>query len=393
MHIIHAKKLMLSRSKHLSLVVLFIALATASIGTIWSAYLKEFGLAESTIGLISSAIVILNLIYLIIAPRLLQKTKQTKILLVSLALLVIFYIAIGTVNTLSFLLFAILFIAGLDILKFSSFNILFKENTQDKELNKEEGFMHALINVSWLLGPLAAGYIMLKQDTHSVFFLSALYLIIGIFLFKGSNAKNPHNKKKKQKMHTFQNIKSFLKKENLHKSYIMAAGINVWWPLIYIYVPLFILNNGLNESSIGVFIAAVVIPLVILETKIGKLSEKLGFRFFFSVGFLGLSIIAISLFFIHNIIIQLILLVIASIFAACIEAIQDTYFFKSVKKEHDEEKYFPLFATSLYVGAFIGRSFVAAVLIFLQNRYAYLTIGILMLYFFYVAMKIDKKDK
>ncbi|MBN1175940.1 hypothetical protein JXA48_04825 [Candidatus Woesearchaeota archaeon] len=188
------------------------------------------------------------------------------------------------------------------------------------------------------------------------------------------------------------NIKDFFSNKKLHLPYIMATGVEVWWSLVYIYVPLFMIKNNLSDSSVALFFSLIIVPLVILENKVGNLSSKKGFRFFFVGGFLGLVLISLFLFFTSNIIYQLVLIVIGSVFVSFLEPIQDTFFFKQVLTS-DEEKYYPLFSSSADLGGFLGKFVIAAFLLFLPNKYAYASMFFMMLFFVFMALRIPKNKK
>lgn len=155
-------------------------------------------------------------------------------------------------------------------------------------------------------------------------------------------------------------------------------------------MPLFIVKSELGIAGVGVFLSAVVIPLILFEQKNASMSAKLGFRFFFFIGYAGLTVICFSLFFIENIIIQLVLLVIGSIFMSFIEPLQDTFFFKQIAKKN-EERFYPLFGTARHIGNFLGKVCIATVLLFFSNQYAFLTVGVLMGVMTVTALKIPRK--
>ena len=51
------------------------------------------------------------------------------------------------------------------ILKTDAFDILFRDISNDSNLNEDEGLMYTLINVGWLFGPLIAGFILVNLGT------------------------------------------------------------------------------------------------------------------------------------------------------------------------------------------------------------------------------------
>jgi MFS family permease len=201
----------------------------------------------------------------------------------------------------------------------------------------------------------------------------------------------PHQKKERDGLdkHVILNIIQYLKDKKLMNAYIISLGLQVWWGLVYIYMPLFIISHGLSEGFVSVFFALIIIPLILIEYRVSRLSEKYGFRHFFRYGFLLLAIMGFVLFLVENIYIQIGIVIVASFFAGFIEPLFESYFFTIVKKV-DEEKYYPLFSTAIDVGGILGKAFPAIGLLFLPEKYAFVIIGILMLCFYIYVKRIKE---
>lgn len=233
----HRKHRRLSRGKGLSFLRLFIAIGLANIDTIWALYMNSFGLSESLIGFISSGLVIASVIFTLFSTPIIEYFKQTKILIISLIFSIIAYVSIGIFDNLTiFLIMAgLLIITG--VLRLECFDILFRDNTSKKDFNKEEGFMYSLLNFGWLVGPLIAGFFILKFGLSSVFIAAAGFFLISVILLFFSRVKQANKKRKTCDINCIRNIKDYLSDKNLRLPYLMATGVEVWWALVYIYVP------------------------------------------------------------------------------------------------------------------------------------------------------------
>jgi MFS family permease len=185
-------------------------------------------------------------------------------------------------------------------------------------------------------------------------------------------------------------MKDYFNEKKLYIPYIVAAGVEIWWALIYIYIPLFMINNNMPLEYIGYFLAAITIPTMLFEYPAGKLSVKRGFKWFFVIGYLLLGLSAIIAYFITDIFIILIIMTLASIPMSFIEPLQDSFFFKRVRSI-DEEKYFPIFASSGDIGAFIGHFSIATLLLFVPNNFAYLGVAVFMILIALICLKINDK--
>lgn len=379
----------LSNSLELSFSRFFTTIGVACVNAVWAIYMSSFGLSNSTIGFLSAGFVTVSIVVAFLSIPFLEYFNQSKILIVSMVSSAFAYFMIGFFHSLGVFIFMACFLSVSEILRIECYSILFRDSVTRKKLNEAEGFLYTLLNLAWLLGPLIAGFFILKFGVSSVFFLSIAFVFIGIFLLLLTRLPNFKAKRFEYDTHVVENVRDFLSYKKAHLPYIMAAGVQVWWVLVYLYVPLFMIKSGLSDSSVAIFIALVVAPLILIENLVGKLSSKYGFRFFFFTGFLALCILSLFLFLSNDIYIQLGLIIFASIFVSFLEPLQDTFFFKRTRVK-DEDKFFPLFNTSLYAGAFFARVIFATVLLFLPSRFVYFFMFILMGIFASFARKIPR---
>ncbi len=269
----------------------------------------------------------------------------------------------------------------------SSFNIMFRDAMSDKELNKAEGFLFAVLNIAWIAGPLIGGYLLVRYGISSVFIGVSAFFFLAFVLLMLSKAKKKYHKK--IHVNLISNFKEFVKNKKVRLPYLMTLGIEFWWSIIYVYSPLFLIQQGFKVGMIGVYFALIAVPLVLLEFKVGELSQKKGFKFFYSWGFGLLSIICIGLFFVKNSYWMMALFVLASIPLAFVEPLQDSFLFSRVSKK-DEEKIYPIYATSKDVGAFLGKFIIAGVLLMLPMGYAFLVTAIVMVFLTKLSISIRK---
>jgi len=365
----------------------FFAVGIGAATTVMSLYMYSFGLSTSNIGFISAGFVLISFLFAINSSSILERFKQTNILIFAIALSALSYLIIGIFNTLSVFFVFMSFGMLAAVLRTESFNIIFRDNLKKGRLNEKEGLMYSLLNVGWLLGPLIAGFFMFEFGLPSVFIFTSVSFTIGLFLFFTMNLKNIEKKRVEIDDSSWKNFLDFIKNKKQHQPYLMSLGLQVWWAMIYVYTPLLIIKNGYGELTVAIFMSLVIFPLIFLDRPIGRWSIKRGFRFFLTIGFLGLAGLSLVLFFVENIILQLGLIFLGSLFASCIEPLQDTFFFRRTKRV-EEEKYYPLFGSSRYMGALLGKMLFALVLLFLSYPFVYLTMFVLMSFFAYHAFRV-----
>lgn len=361
----------------------------AAVDTIWAMYLDSFNISHAQIGLISSVLVFISLLTSIISTPFLEKYKETKILFLTMIFTAISYFVIAYFPKLEIFLILATSITVLAIIRADTFEIIFRDNSKNKELNKKEGILYSLENLGWVIGPLIATLILTKKGMNHVFLIAGIIFLIAIATLYSTKIKNIEKTRKSIDKKYLQNILDFIKNKKLIIPYIMSLGISFWWGIIYIYVPLFALAKGVSGQVIGIFFSILVIPLVITEFKVGKLSQKVGLKTFFIVGFLGLSIISLTLFIVQNIYFQLGLIIFASFFVGCLEPTQEIFFFRKVTKL-EEEKYFPIYKTSWITGNFLSQIIVAGILLFFSDKFSYLAVTLFMVIFTFAATRIKQ---
>ena len=388
---LHRKHRKFSASSELTIIRLFIAIGLASIETVWSLFMNSLGFSDSAIGFISAGLVIVSVIVAIYSTPILEKFNQNKILIMSMAIGMVSYGIIGFFPSTAVFLTLATVLTIVSVFQTECFDIIFRDNTKKKELSEKEGLLYTVLNVGWLIGPLIAGYVLLQYTISSVFFIASVFFAIAAILLIILHLKEVHKNRKVIDKNIFGNIKEFFKTKKIHLPYILSAGIEVWWAIVCIYLPLFIIKNGLPNIAVGVFMTAITIPLIIIEYPVGKWAGTKGFKPFFYWGYGCLAMISVALFWLSgHIYTQLILIVIASFFVGFLEPIQDTYFFNNVKKD-EEEKFYPFYSTAAHAGGLLGKVSIATVLLFLPEQYSYLIIGLFMAGFALLALQIKVK--
>jgi len=388
----HRRHRALSRSRKLIFVSFFFAIAFAIVEGVTSLYLNSFGLSESFIGYLSGSLTILSLIVAFSLTPFLERFRLTSMFIFSICVAIIGYTLLGFFYSLYFFIFIMILISTSGVIRITCLDILFRDNTSNRSLNQNGGLFYALLNLGWVVGMVISSILLLYIQVQSVFFFTGLFYLIGLTLFIMIHLKNIHKVRKKFDNNPLHNILRYFRNRKLLLPYAMVMGIMSWWSLVYVFVPLFMIRNRLSEPLIGVFFALATIPLIAFEYQVGKISSRKGFRFFFVWGFIGLALVSLALFFVNNIFIQLAILIGGSIFAAFLEPIQDTFFYKQVGRS-DEEVFYPIYGTATHIGAFVGKFSIATVLLTLPDNYAYLASAGIMGLFAAIAGLVPKDQK
>ncbi|MDO8528458.1 MAG: MFS transporter [Nanoarchaeota archaeon] len=376
----------LTKIARLSIIMLIIAISAAFIDTIWAIYMDSFIDNMSIIGFISAGLTLISFFSFFIIIPLIEKSNKSKLYSITLLMYVITYILFA-INSKFYLFIVLAFILTiLTTVRITTFGLIVKDKSSKSELSRNEGLVYTFMNAGWVVGPLIAGLIADKFGINRVFILAAVFMFMAWVLFRISKIKDSHRKKKAD-LNLVKNFIEFFKDKQRVLAYIIAGGGNFWWILIYLFMPLYILKQGLGDLWIGYFLFAVAVPLVLTEYGISKLAGKVGFKKMFKIGFFILAAVAIACFFINNIYAIMILLVLASIGPAILEPNTEAFFF-DITPDKDESRFYGPFNTSIDVNQFVAKVVSSVALLFLPFKYIFLVFGAGMIVLFFLSCGI-----
>ncbi len=370
----------------LSLIAFIVSFASALITTIWAVYLDSF--LGSTVGVaILSAF--LSLIafssYFVFIPMV-EKYDKANIFFYSLLIGIPLYALIAFAT--NFYVFFILafFSTVLVTLRVTSFGIIIKDRSPKGQLSKNEGLLFSFMNLSWVIAPLVAGYVASVSGAKYVFLLSTLFFFFGLVLFKTGNIRDGHVKKNLH-IGMKKNFLDFFKNRDRIFAYIIGGGPVMWFSLIYLFIPLYIIRSGLDKLWIGYFLFAISVPLILTEYKFSKMAGKVGFRKMFVAGFIFVAIVSFVCFFVSNIYVLMSLLVLASFGMAMIEPTSEAYFFDVLKKG-DASRFYGPYNTRADVTGLVARIFSIFVLAFLPFKFLFILFGLFMIVMVFFAFRM-----
>jgi MFS family permease len=288
---------------------------------------------------------------------------------------------------------AVFYIAS-RVLHYESSGIIISHSCSKKQLGKTEGLFYTVTNIGWVIGPLMGGFIAARIGVPLVFVFSAFFVLIGVAMFKNIVLKEyiHCNRTKETLKKTFTHLKDFFSNKKFLLAYFVSGGIALYWGIIYIYGPLYIIWRGLPSYFVGIFLFAVAVPLVLLEYFIGRISDKYGCKKLLILGYIILAFFALLAFLMSNVYLSLWFLILGSIGASLLEATKETYYFKVVKRS-EEEKFYGSYRTHQDLFGTIGRFLGAIFLIFFSLQALFLLLAIEMIMFALIATRVKEKQR
>ncbi|PIN88142.1 hypothetical protein COV12_00090 [Candidatus Woesearchaeota archaeon CG10_big_fil_rev_8_21_14_0_10_32_24] len=272
-------------------------------------------------------------------------------------------------------------------------SLYIRDTANAHKIGLAEGRYYLYANIGWLIGPLIGGYLGQLISRNAVFIFSAFLYFISFIIFQHQHINQhpliTHQKEKKTITELFSNIKDFFKIKELWSVYAITLGLNYWWAISTIYIPLYIIQQGFGDEVVGWVVAAGILPLVLFEKIIGTLADKHGLRIYLAMGFL-ITAIFTALFDIISIVpIVLILMAVVNIGAAFIEPLQETYLFEIIKKK-DEEKFYGVYNTADPLANILGPLIASVFVLFWGLPGVWYGSAAILLGFMVIALKAKK---
>ncbi|MFH0808662.1 MAG: MFS transporter [archaeon] len=378
--------MVVTKMAKLAVVLFILSLAFSFTDTIWAVYLDSFVHNISVVGFISAFLTLVSFASFFFITTLIEKSSKTKLFSLSLFLFFVSYLLFAVNRNFYFVVVLAVIVTVLHTLRITSFGILVKEDSGKTQLSRNEGLMYTFMNLAWVIGPLIAGIISEKYGISLIFVLSAIFILVSFLFFKISRIRDP-GIREKEHPNIIRNFRDFFRNKDRRLAYVLSGGVNFWWSLIYVFIPVFIVENGLHIKWVGYFLFAIAVPLIIFSYHFSKLAGRVGFKKIFKVGFLIPCLMAIFCFFIGDIYLVLAALVFASVGLSMLEATTGSYFFDILKKKEELRFYGP-YNTAIDVNHFVSRLFPSLLLLFLPFKFIFLFYGLAMFVFFLFSFRV-----
>jgi len=368
------------------LIAFIYSLATTLIIPVMPIYIKRFFSSPAYVGYFLAFTYLLILIYILSTIYFLKYFNKWLLLKISALGFSITLFLLTLVNTLTQLVIVEIFRSLFIAVSFVIVGLLIRDESTKKTINRNEGLYFSIINSSFFIGPIIGGLLANAYSLNQVFRIAALFpLIVFLFLIGKRDTEN----KKPEDVNLIKSIILFFQNRQRTINYLITLGLLSWLTIIYIYTPLYMAQEGLNEKIIGYFLALTVLPLIILEVPATRLTQKYGYRKLFFLGFLLIALFGALTFFIDNIYIKLLLLILTNVGVAFIEPLKEAYFFETSNRK-EETRYYPIFKTAIDVGYLTGPIIFSTILLFTNFKSMFLIASLIMIVFGIISLSIKK---
>ncbi len=348
----------------------------------------EIYIAKYYLGIIYVIASIITIIGMIEMPKILTRlgNRRTTLLFSLSLLLSLVLLTFGGNIFIVIPAFILYFISG--NLIFASLDIFIEDFSKGSPIGGIRGAYLTIVSLAWIVAQLISGSIIAKSSFQGIYLLSALFtvLVCVIFLLFLRDFKDP----KYEKVPILKTINFFRQHKNIARIYLISFLLKFFYAWMIIYTPIFMHQYiGFEWSEIGIIFSIMLLPFVILEYPLGKLSDRIGEKKMLTIGFLiiSLSTLIIPLFTAKSLIFWAIILFATRVGAATVEIMSENYFFKSVDEEH--VNILSLFRSTTPLSFIVAPLLAIPVLFFAPSfKYIFLVLGVIMLYGFLVSLRL-----
>lgn len=217
----------------------------------------------------------------------------------------------------------------------ASLDIFIEDFSKAGSIGRSRGFYLTIISSAWVIAQTISGSIINKSSFGGIYLLSALFIVLFymVFIFLLKDFKDKHY----IKTSTSKTMKFFLHNRNISKIYLINLILKIFFAWMIIYIPIYLHQYmGFAWDKIGIIFTIMLIPFVILEFPLGRLSDKIGEKKMLIGGFIisGIATLSIPLIVEPKLWIWALVLFSTRVGAATIEVMSESYFFKSIKEEN-----------------------------------------------------------
>jgi predicted MFS family arabinose efflux permease len=386
------KKYLHEKSNDLIIIRMFLAFGTAIFWITPALFLKFHGFSDSLIGFILAITAFASLIISVVSTIILEKFNEYKLFLFSIFIPLVFLFILIFYPLISVYILFLVIATIFKTVRGNSFSIIFKDITKNRDFSRKESLMYSFLNIGWFVGPFMGGLLIENYGFVETFALAAFFYLIALSISLILKIKLKRKWRIGVDGDLIKNIKFYFHQKELIKAYLLSLSSSVWYVLIFIFVPLFIIEEGLGEAWVGIFIALTQFPLIFIQFKLNYFIQKFGMKKLIIYAYSYLSLLTLILFFYSEIYFTIIFLATSSLALGFIEPLREIYFFKNVRAVN-EEKTYPIFYTSFSVGDILGKIILAGVLLILPKNFTYLAISILMALAIFISLSLKNHKK
>ncbi len=237
-----------------------------------SSFLQVY-IQASYVGIVYIIAALITILGLFEMPHILTRlgARQTTLFFSMLALFAAVMMSQGNAALIVIPAFILYFVSCSCII--ATLDIFIEDFSKDTSVGKLRGLYLVVTNGAWVCAQLISGRVIARSSFGGIYFIASVFLglLCFTFIFFMRGFKDPHY----VKIPIGKTIKAFLKNKHLSRIYIINLILKFFFAWMIIYTPIYLHEYiGFGWSQIGIIFTIMLLPFVILEFPLGKLSDK-----------------------------------------------------------------------------------------------------------------------
>jgi predicted MFS family arabinose efflux permease len=276
--------------------------------------------------------------------------------------------------------------AIIPILAFN-FDIFVQKFSKREDAGSARGTFLSIINICFVITPLIGSIILAKGGFGSIYLLSSfmlfplIYFISTINTFKDSDYKD---------LNIFSSLKVAMKNADIRSIVAVNIVLQMFYSAMIIYIPLYLhFTLGFSLQDMGLIFTIMLIPFVIFEFPLGKISDKfLGEKEILVVGLIIMAFFTaiIPLVTSTTLIVWAAILFGTRVGASFVEIMAESYFFKKI--EHSDTELLSLWRSLSGFSYIVIPVAISGLLLVLDLKFIFPLVGAICLSGVFFAMRL-----
>ncbi|KKU54385.1 MAG: Major facilitator superfamily [Candidatus Moranbacteria bacterium GW2011_GWE2_47_10] len=372
----HHERIDKKKIKLITFLSFLMGVGGSSLYYIISSYLEE-SVGEANVGIVYSFTYLALFFLLLNFHKLINKFGKARIFFVLQFVKIVILTMLGILPVASFDAVLVVGFLMLSYITWVEMDIILESFSMDKVSGRIRGLYLVAHSLGYMVGPIVSTQLLGKFGFPSVFLfgmlLNSIFFIVTLLHFRMMKAE----------MREVPGIRKLMKKvmadKNLRGIYIVSTVLEIFYTLMVVYMPIYLLNQGLSWAQIGLIISLIHVPYLVLQYPAGMLADRKFGEKEMIIG--SLLLLGFSTTYIYSIespsfFVWLAVLMVTRVGASILEILRDSYFYKQV--DAGDIDVIDFFRTASPVAFILGPMFASLILLFFSMKAVFIFTGMVM---------------
>ena len=379
-------RMRLSQLTDVAIIAFLVAMTTSITSPVFPVFAEKLAGRPELVGPIASVFGLSAIFINLYIMRFFERDGALRNLRLGLLLFSLVFASYILITSPLMLALAQVALAAAVCFSWTALSILVKSSSKRGNLGESEGEYFTFVNFGVLVGVLLGGAIAISSS-YSVVFLYASLIFLGTYFLAQRIGINdgfkPHNNI--AKIDILQEARRFFRDRKLRMAYMANVGLYFWASASLLYLPIILKSLGFDFQKIGMILAVMIVPFLMLEYPVGKLAQKWGSKIFISAGFFVIALASLLIYLNYGAIFSMILFFFLSFMgSAAIEPLNEMIV-NARSSGKNEVQNMAIFKTSLRLAYFLGPLCAGLFISFFGISGMFLAMSVIMVGFWWVA--------